>query len=111
MKTFWLMNTEHFTAPGAFPLLFFGSYELPYAEFPDVLEVFDHAHAIPGPIPLIEMVQPLAGEAVTTRTVFDSAFHHLLTVLDLTCYAGFRFEAVVTPATGAWFLISPVCTA
>jgi hypothetical protein len=105
------MNTEHFTAIGAFPFLFFGSYELPYTEFSDVLEVFDHAHAIPGSIPLIEMVQPFAGEAVTTRTVFDSGFHHLLAVLDPTCYAGFRFEAVVTPATGAWLLISRVCAA
>jgi len=111
IKTLWLLNAEYLTAFGAFPLFFFGSYELPYAEFSNILEVFDHAHAVLGSIPLIQMVQPFAGEAVTTKTVLDFSVHHLLTVLDSTCYAGFRFEAVVTSTTRAWFLISRVCAA
>ena len=98
------MNTQHPTAFWAFPLFFFGSYEFPYAEFSNVLEVIDHAHAVLGSIPLIQMIQPDAREAVTTKTVLDFSVHHLLTVLDSTCDAGFRFEAVVTSATGAWFL-------
>ena len=105
------MNTEYLTAFRAAPPFFFVSDEMPYAEFSNVLEIADHAHAILGSIPLIQMVQPDAREAVTTETILDSGVHYLLTVLDSTYYAGFRFVAVVTSATGAWFLIICVCAA
>jgi hypothetical protein len=59
------------------------------------------AHAILVSIPLIQMVQPGAREAVTVKAVLAFSVHNLLTVLDSTCGAGFRFEAVVTLATGA----------
>jgi hypothetical protein len=85
--------------------------EMPYAEFSNALEIVDHAHAILGSIPLIQTVQPNAREAVTTEAVLDFSVHYLLTVLDSTCDAGFRFLAIVTPATGAWFLISCECEA
>jgi hypothetical protein len=84
---------------------------MPYAEFSNVLEVIDHAHAILGSIPFIQMVQPFTGEAITIEAVLDFSVHYLLTVLDSTYNAGFRFEAVVTSATGAWFLISCECAA
>ena len=84
---------------------------MPNAEFSNVLQIFNHAHAILGSIPLIQMVQPNTREAVTIEAVLDFSVHYLLTVFDSTCNAGFRFEAVVTPATGAWFLISCECAA
>ena len=105
------MNTEYLTAFMAAPPFFFVSDEMPYAEFSNVLEIADHAHAILGSIPLIQMVQPDAREAVTTETILDSGVHYLLTVLDSTYDAGFRFEAVFTSAIGTWFLISCVCAA
>ena len=111
IKTLRLVNTEYLTAFRAAPPFFFVSDEMPYAEFSNVLEIADHAHAILGSIPLIQMVQPDAGEAVTTEAVLDFGVHYLLTVLDSTYDAGFRFEAVVTSATGAWFLISCECAA
>ena len=90
------MNTEELTAFRAAPPFFFVSDEMPYAEFSNALEVIDHAHAILGPIPLIQMVKPVAREAVTTKAVLDFGVHYLITVLDSTYDAGFRFEAVVT---------------
>ena len=57
------------------------------------------------------MIQSGARKAVTLKTVFDSATNYLLTVLDSTYDAGFRFEAVFTSTTGTWFLISCVCAA
>jgi len=84
---------------------------MPYAEFSYALKIADHAHAILGSIPLIQMVQPDARKAVTTEAVLDFGVHYLLTVLDFAHDAGFRFEAVVTSATRAWFLISCVCEA
>jgi hypothetical protein len=105
------VNAQHPTTFLASPFFFFGSYEIPYAKISDVLEIADHAHAILGSIPLIQMVQPGTWKAVTTEAVLDFRVHNLLTVLDSTYYAGFRLEAIVTSATGAWFLISCVCAA
>jgi hypothetical protein len=111
IKTLRLMNTKYLTALRASPPFFFVSDEMPYSEFSNAFEVGDHAHAILGSIPLIQMVQPDARETVTIKAVLGFIFRHLLAVLDSTFNAGFRFEAVVTPATGAWFLISGECAA
>ena len=105
------MNTEYLAAFRASPPFFFVSDEMPYAEFSNVLKIADHAHTILGSIPLIQMVQPGARKAVTIEAVLDFRGNYLLTVFDSTCDAGFRFEAVVISATGAWFLISCVCVA
>jgi hypothetical protein len=105
------VNTEYLAAFPAAPLFFFVSDELPYSEFSDVLEIADHAHAIPGSIPLIQMIQPGTGKAVTTEAVLDFSGRDLLTVFDTAYDAGYRFEAILTPAAGAWFLISRVCAA
>ena len=105
------MNAEYLTAFRASPPFFFVSDEMPYAEISYALKIANHAHAVLGSITLIQMVQPVAGEAVTTKAVLDFSVHYLLTVLDSTYDAGFRFEAVVTSATGAWFLISCECAA
>jgi hypothetical protein len=111
IKTLWLVNTEYLTAFRAAPPFFFVSNEMPYAEFSNVLEIADHAHAILGSISLIQMVQPDAREAVTTETVLDFRVNYLLTVLYSTYDTGFRFEIVVTSASGAWFPISCICDA
>jgi hypothetical protein len=108
IKTLRLVDTEYLTAFRASPPFFFVSNEMPYAEFSNVFEIADHAHAILCFIPLIQMIQPGARKAVTTEAVLDFRVHYLLTVFDSTYDTGFRFEAVVTPATGAWFLISCV---
>jgi hypothetical protein len=105
------MNAEHLAAFWADPPFFFGSYEMPYAKLSNALKIADHAHAILGFIPLIQMLQPLAGESVTSKAVLGFEVRHLLAVLDFAFYAGFRFEAVVAPAAGASILISCECAA
>ena len=55
---------------------------MPYAEVPDVTEIVDHAHAILGSIPVIQMVQSGARKAFTTEAVFDFGIHQFLTVLN-----------------------------
>jgi hypothetical protein len=102
IKTLWLVNTEYLTAFWASPPFFFVSDKMPYAEFSNVIEIADHAHAILGPIPLIQMVQPDTRESVTTKAVLDVIIHYLLTVLDSTNDAGFRFETIVASTTWAW---------
>jgi len=100
------MNTEHLAAFWASPPFFFGSNEMPYAEISYALKIADHAHGVLGSVTLIQMLQSIAREAVTGKAVLDFGVCYILTVLDFAYDAGFRFEAVVTPAAGAWFLIS-----
>jgi hypothetical protein len=89
VKTLRFVDTEDLTAFRAAPPFLFVSDEMPDAEFPDVLEIADHAHAIPGSIALIQMVQPGTGEAVTTEAVLDLGVHDLFTVFDSAYDAGF----------------------
>jgi hypothetical protein len=111
IKALRLMNTEHFTAFQASPLFFFISNEMPYAEFSNFLKIFNHAHAVLSSITLIQMLQSVARKAVTSKAVPNLGVYHLLAVIDSTCYAGFRFEAVITPAPRARLLISHECAA
>ncbi len=103
------MNTNDLTALGTGPPFIFISNKLSYAGLPYVVEIFNHTHTILSSIALIQMVQPVAGKAVTTETVLEFIFRYLFTVLDSTHSAGFRFETVFTPAPGACFLISYIC--
>ncbi len=57
---------------------------MPYTKFSDVLKIVDHAHAILGSIPLIQMIQHGTREAVTIKAVLDFGVHYLLTVFDST---------------------------
>ena len=109
IKALWLVNTKNLTAFGASPLFFFVSNEMHYAEFLDVLKIFDHAHAVLGSISVIQTLQPGTREAITAEAILGFRVHYLLTVLYPAQDANFRFEAVVAKAAWAWFLISCVC--
>ena len=100
------MNTNHIATLGTGPLVLFGSNEISQAEFPYVLKIVNHAHAILGSIPFIQVIQPVARKASTAEAVLDPTFHYLLAILDSARNAGFRFETVVTSATRACVLIS-----
>ena len=103
------MDANKLAALRTGPLVLFGSNELPDTGLPDALKIIDHAHAIPGSVPLIQMVQPGTGKAVTTEAVPDFGVHDLLAVFDSACDAGFCFAAVVSPATGACLPVSCIC--
>ena len=45
-----------------------------YAELPDVLKVVNHAHAIFGSVPLVQMLQLITRKAVAFKAVLRSAF-------------------------------------
>jgi hypothetical protein len=102
----FFVNTNYFTALGTGPPFLFNSNKMSYAELPYVLKILNHTHTILSSIALIQVVQPIAGKAVTTEAVPDFGVHYLLTILDTARNAGFRFETVVTSATGACLSIS-----
>jgi hypothetical protein len=100
------MNADEPAAPGTGPPFLFVPREMPYAELLYVHEIVDHAHAILCSIALVQVVQLVAGEAVTAEAVPEPALHYLLTVLDPARGAGFWFDAVVVSAAGAWVRLS-----
>jgi hypothetical protein len=102
------MNTDELTAPGTGPSFLFVSYELSYAGLLYVHEIVDHAHAILGPIALIQVIQPVAREAVTAEAVPGPALHELFTRLDPARDAGLCFDAVVAPTAGACLRVSGI---
>jgi hypothetical protein len=105
-KALLYMNAYQLTALKTGPFFLFVSNEMSYAELLYVHEIIDHAHTILGSITLIQVIQPVARKQVTAEAVFDLTLLYLLTVFDPACDAGFWFDAVVAPATGACLLIS-----
>ncbi len=82
IKALWLVNAEQLAALGAFPPLFFVFNEFPHAHFFDVLKIINHAHAILGPVPFIQIFQPGARGAIANKAVFFFRTRYLLAFLD-----------------------------
>jgi hypothetical protein len=89
VKALRFVNTEQLTAFRATPPFFLLSDEMPDAKIHDAFEIVDHAHAVVGSIPLVQMFQPGTGEAVTTGAVPDFGVRNPLTVFDSAFDAGF----------------------
>jgi len=83
------MNTNDLTTLGTGPLFFFVSNKLSYTGLLYIVEIVNHTHTILRPIALIQVVQPVAGKAVTAKAVLEFLFHHLFAVLDSTPDAGY----------------------
>ena len=103
------MNTNDLATLGAGPFFLFVPNKMSYAKFPYAHEIVDHTHTILGSIALIQVIQRGARKAVTTEAVPDLTLHYVLTVLDSAHDTGFRFETIVTSATGAHLFISCIC--
>ena len=105
------MNTNYLATLGASPPFLFVFNEVSNAELPYVVEVVNHTHNVLGSIAIIQVVQYDTGKAITTDAILDSTFYYFLTILDSARNADFRFQTVVTPATGACLPISCISTA
>jgi hypothetical protein len=105
----FLMNTDCLTALGARPPFSFTSHKMSDAELPDVLQILHHTHAIPGSISFIQAIQRGARKIMAAEAVLNSGVYPLLAVPDAARSTGFRFEAVVTSASGAWLATSGIC--
>ena len=104
------MNAYQLAALRTGPSFLFITHEMLYPVLLDVLKIVDHAHAIFGPIALVQVTELVARKPFTAETVPGFALPYLLTVLDSAGDAGFWFDAVVASATGACLLISCICT-
>jgi hypothetical protein len=109
-KALRFMNTYQLAALGTGPLFQFVFNEMSYTEFLYVREILNHTHSILGPVTLIQVIQPVAGEIVTAEAVPGVVLPKLFTVFNSTCDAGFWFDAVVAPATGACIFVPCICS-
>jgi hypothetical protein len=83
------MNAEYLAALGTGPFFLFLYHEIPDAEFLDIVEVFDHAHAVPGSVPRVQTNEPGTGITSAGETVFNPDLLKGRTVLDRACNARF----------------------
>lgn len=95
-------------ACGTGPSCFFFFKKLSDTVLFNGLEVFNHAHAVPGPVSPVQMVQPVAGEFTALKTIFFVAFLKRLAVFDLAYDTGYRFAGIGTPAAGAFVFIPEI---
>ena len=100
------MDTDELSAFRTGPSFFLISDKLAYTELFYILEIGDHTHTVFVSIALIQTFQPGARKICATEAVFVSHGANSVTILDSACDAGFRFETVVFPATGACVFLS-----
>ena len=105
------MNTNYLATFGASPSFLFVFNKIPYAELSYIFEIVNHTHSVLGSIAIIQVVQYNTGETITTEAIFDSTFRGFLTVFYSASDTSFRFQIVVTSATGACLPISSIGTA
>ena len=105
------MNTNYLATLGASPPFLFVFDEISYAELSYIFKIINHTHSVLGSIAIIQVVQCDTGKAITTEAILDSTFYYFLTILDSARDADFRFQTVVTSATGACLPISCISTA
>ena len=105
------MDTNYLATLRASPPLLFVFNEIPYAGFSYIFKIVNHTHNIFGSIAIIQVFQYDTGKAITTEAILDSTFYYFFTILDSARDAHFRFQTVVTPATGACLPVSCISTA
>lgn len=97
-KTLRLVNTDQFAAFGTRPLFFFFLHKAPDADLTDSVQVLNRAHPVLRPVAFVHVRDAFAGKVVAVEAIFEAVCQKLFTSLDFADDAGFRFEAIVSPA-------------
>lgn len=82
------MHAHHPATLRTLPSCAFVLQELPYAEGFNLIEVPDHAHAVSGPVALIQMLQCGTGKTGALKAVGNGAAGKFLAVFDSAGKAG-----------------------
>ena len=105
MDAFRSVNRDGFSAAGAGPTVFFLRYELSDAEIPNIIKIFQHAHAVVFPVALVQIPQPAAGVLGASKAEMVG-MAPFFTEFDATFPAGARlgdFLAVVAARAAVFF--------
>ena len=102
------MDTDSAAAVGASPADFFVCDKLPNAEPLDVFEILDSARVVSGSIPLVHVLDLLAGETITLKTKLQIPLLKDFAVLDFASEDADGFIGVFHPATWAGVFVSQI---
>lgn len=105
------MNADHFTAIGALPALLLQFNKAVQSKRADVFKVFDHAHAVIGPVACIQFSKAGAGKFGTIIAVLLFESRHFFTSFKSTGFAVFLFIGFVAHAARTWFFLAQVTDA
>ncbi len=105
------MHGQRATTLWASPPGFFLFDELPYPPLLDIFEVFNHAHAIIGPVSLVDMRDHLAWIMSAAETKSVVSVGQVGAILNFAPCARFCFVVIITPATRAGLPLPDICHA
>ena len=74
IRAFSPVNTELLPAFCANPARIFPAHEFPNSNLQNVIEIFNHAHAVLHSVPGIELLQPRTGENIAGEAIFGIFF-------------------------------------
>ena len=105
------MHANYAAATRAFPAQTFILHKPPYAETRDIGKIFNHAHCVLGPVPLIKTFKVFARHHGAGSTIFITVLAQNIAVPDLALFARFRFFCIHCPAAGAMVVCAKICLA
>lgn len=105
------MNTNGASAFRASPSDFFICSKLPNSKHANVFQILDHAHAVFGSVPFIQMFQTSTREPLTLKAKSRFGTLQAFTIFDFAVDAGGGFTSVTPAAARTFIFISQICHA
>jgi hypothetical protein len=102
------VNTDRAAAVRAGPSDLFIGNELPDSEPADGLQIFEHAHVVPGPISLVQLLHAGTGKLLTLKAKSRFDILKRFTVFDLASNAIDRFINVSSSAAGTFLFVPQI---
>jgi hypothetical protein len=99
-RTGWLMHANRLATTGTRPLGFFGLYEIPQSASVDIVQIFNHAHAVVRTISSVQTAEPCTGKTLTSRAEFLPVAAHDFAISDFAIPSGPGFIRIIDPAAG-----------
>ena len=100
------MDANNASTFGAGPPCFFISDKFPYAEFFNMLQIFDHTHIVFGSISFIQILQKCARKVITFKAEFCFAVSKNFAIFNFASGTGNRFVDVIDSAARTFIFIS-----
>jgi hypothetical protein len=99
-RTGWLMHANRLTTTGTRPLGFFGFDEISQSVSVDIVQIFNHAHAVVRTISTVQTVEPRAGKTLASDAELLPVAAHDFAISDFAVPSGPRFVRIINPAAG-----------
>jgi hypothetical protein len=105
------VNTDRAAAVRAGPSDLFISYELPNPKLANVLQIFEHAHVVAGPVSLVQLLHARTGKLLTLKTKSWFCILDVFTIFDPALDAIGGLVNVRASAAGTFVFFSQISQA